>query len=116
MADYTVEKIESGIATLRYSDGSWAEVVLSSDMTEEDVDDLALQFATKTATYPSFLSAGDSRTAKAKAVPVDDRAEYIIKREAAYGPCTSQLEYITENGLDKWQEKVAQIKTDNPKS
>ena len=77
MADYTVEKIESGIATLRYSDGSWAEVVLSSDMTEEDVDDLALQFATKTGTKPSFLSAGDSRTAKAKAVPVDDRAEYI---------------------------------------
>ena len=27
----------------------------------------------------------------------------------------SQIEYITENGLDAWQTKVAQIKADNPK-
>ena len=43
MTQYTVEKIKDGIATLRYVDNSWAEVVLSSDMTQEDLDDKAWQ-------------------------------------------------------------------------
>ena len=32
---YTIESIEDGVATLRYGDGSWAEIILTSDMTEE---------------------------------------------------------------------------------
>ena len=58
MADYTVEKIDNGIATLRYADNSWADVLLSSDMTAETLDDLALQFAVFGAAATAGISPG----------------------------------------------------------
>jgi hypothetical protein len=116
MANYTVEKIENGVALLRYEDNSWSEIVLSSNMTEADLDDLALQFAPKTGAKPSFLSVGDTRTAADKdKVDEDSRPQYVLDRISAYGEPTVQLEYITEKGLDKWQEHVATIKSANPK-
>jgi len=117
MADYTVEKIDNGIATLRYADNSWAEVLLSSDMTAETLDELAFGFAPKAGAKPSFLSVGDARKAAVKPVEeaVDDRPDWLKARTAAYGAYEAQIEYITENGLDKWQENVAKIKSDNPK-
>ena len=116
MTNYNIEKVENGIATLRYADNSWAEIVLASDMTEADLDDLALQFAPKTGAKPSFLSVGDDRTAAAKPEATDDRPDWLIARTGAYGTLDEQIEYITENGLDKWQEHVAKIKSDNPKT
>ncbi len=115
MADYTVEKIDDGIATLRYADNSWAEIILSSDMTAETLDDLALQYAPKTGAKPSFLSVGETRTAAAKPEATDDRPDWLKARTGAYGTLEAQIEYITENGLDKWQENVAEIKKANPK-
>ena len=116
MAKYTVEKIENGVALLRYEDNSWSEIVLSSNMTEADLDDVALQFAPKTGAKPSFLSVGDARTAAAKnEVDGDDRPQYVLDRINAYGDAFVQLEYITEKGLDKWQEHVTAIKAANPK-
>ena len=58
MTKYTVEKIENGIATLRYADNSWAEIVLASDMTQEDLDDKAWDFRPKVGVAPSFVSVG----------------------------------------------------------
>lgn len=121
MTQYNIEKIEGGIATLRYADNSWAEIVLASDMTQEDLDDLALQYAPKTGVVPSFATVGFTSTASAKPEPiaeepVDDRPAWLIAREAAYGTLESQLEYITENGLEAWQTKVAGIKAANPKT
>ncbi len=120
MTNYNIEKIEDGVATLRYPDNSWAKVVLASDMAEADLDDLALQFAPKTGAKPSFISVGDNRTAAAKPEPeveevVDTRPAWLVARLTAYGASEAQVEFITENGLDAWQAKVAQIKTDNPK-
>ena len=40
---------------------------------------------------------------------------YADKRLKEYGTIAEQIEYITENGLEAWQSKVAQIKIDNPK-
>ena len=40
---------------------------------------------------------------------------YADKRLKEYGTIAKQIEYITENGLEAWQSKVAQIKIDNPK-
>ena len=40
---------------------------------------------------------------------------YDQARFDAYGPTADQLEYITENGLEAWQTKVAEIKTKYPK-
>jgi len=117
MTNYNIEKVEDGIATLRYADNSWTEIVLASDMTEADLDDLALQFAPKTGAKPSFLSVGDTRTATAKPVEevTDNRPNWLKARQNAYGAIEAQLEYITENGLEAWQTHVAQIKADNPK-
>lgn len=122
---YNIDSIENGIAKVSYSDGSWAEIVLASDMTAEQVDDLAYQYAPKSGTAPSFLTTG-ARTAAAMPVEqvdappledawVDPRPQYVQDRAAAYGSLEEQIEYITENGLTAWQTKVAQIKADNPK-
>lgn len=120
MTQYTVEKIENGIATLRYADNSWAEIVLSSDMTQADLDDQAWQFRPKTGVAPSFLAEGSTSTASQKPEPItdDDDGEelpqYIQDRVAAYGDLAAQIEYITENGLEAWQTHVAAIKAKYP--
>jgi len=124
MTQYNIEKIENGIATLRYADNSWANLVLSADMTQEDLDDLALQFAPKVGVAPSFATVGFTSTASAKPELiqpeleeyVDDRPAWLIARQDAYGSLASQVEYITENGLEAWQAHVAEIKAANPKS
>ncbi len=122
MTAYNIEKIENGIATVRYPDDSWAELVLAADMTEADLDDLAHQFAPKQGVAPSFAKVGFKSTASAKPSPVvseevvDERPEWLKARQEAYGSFDSQIEYITENGLEAWQTHVAKIKADNPKS
>ena len=66
---------------------------------------------------------------KDKAKPTDDQlkavesdadkleknAKAIDNRRAEYGTVEQQLEYITENGLTKWQENVTAIKKKYPK-
>jgi len=44
-----------------------------------------------------------------------DFDDYKEARLAEYGSALEQLEYITENSLKAWKEKVATIKTNNPK-
>ena len=39
----------------------------------------------------------------------------VAKREGEYGLPAQQLEFITENGLEAWQTKVAEIKAKYPK-
>lgn len=120
---YTVDKIDNGIATVTFSDGSWAEVVLTADMTEQDFDDLVFQFAPKTGVAPAFIQAGQSRTAQVapeEVIPEEEQPvvepQWLQDRRDAYGSTSSQLEYITENGLEAWQAHVAEIKAANPKS
>ena len=40
---------------------------------------------------------------------------YADKRVKEYGSVIDQIEFITENGLDAWQNKVAEIKAKYPK-
>lgn len=40
---------------------------------------------------------------------------YKISRQISYGSIESQIEYITENGIEAWQEKVTEIKSRYPK-
>ena len=42
-------------------------------------------------------------------------SKYKKLRNKAYGNPASQIEFITENGLEAWQEKVAEIKKKYPK-
>lgn len=121
---YTITDIENGIAKIQWSDGSWTFIEMNSDMTEADFDDEVFRSIPpqlKTGSSPSFVSEGATRTAAEKTVaapdvPTDDRPDWQIARQAAYGDPADQLEYITENGLAAWQAKVAQIKADNPKT
>lgn len=118
---YTVDKIDNGIATVTFADGSWAEVVLTADMTEQDFDDLVFQFAPKTGVAPAFIQVGQSRTAQVKVEEVTPEEEAVVEpqwlqdRREAYGSSATQLEYITENGLEAWQTHVAEIKAMFPK-
>ena len=116
---YTIPEINNGVAKVQFSDGSWTFVELTSDMTEADLDDLVHRITPpqlKTGTAPSFLSAGATRTAAEKPqVSSDTRPEWKKNRQSAYGLLDEQIEFITENGLEAWQTKVAQIKADNPK-
>ena len=118
MSDYVIEKIENGIATIRYPDQSWAEVVLTADMTEADLDQQAWNFRPKTGETPAFVSVGATRTAAEKPQEVVEEPvvpEWLQNREDAYGNVSAQIEYITENGLEAWQAHVAEIKAMYPK-
>ena len=120
---YDITDITDGVATIQYSDGSITYIQLWSDMTEADLDHLAYQNSPmnlRTGTSkPSFLPDGPStRTAAVQenTVIIEEKEPWLVNRESAYGTMAQQIEYITENGLEAWQTKVAQIKADNPKT
>ncbi len=117
---YTVAEINNNVAKIQFSDGTWTFVELRSDMTEAEMDDyVAMLIPPHLKTgggTPSFLSAGAERTAiKIEYEDPEPNPAWLDARIEAYGTTNSQLEYITENGLEAWQAHVAQIKTDNPK-
>ena len=47
--------------------------------------------------------------------PEEPELTWSDKRLEAYGYWTEQLEFITENGLEAWQARVAEIKAGYPK-
>ena len=119
--EYTIPEISDGVAKVQFTDGTWTFVQLASDMTEADLDDIVHRITPPhllSGTTPSFLSAGTTRTAAEKPIEddVDPRPQWLRDRQDAYGSLESQIEFITENGLDAWVAKVAQIKADNPKT
>jgi hypothetical protein len=119
MSDYTIEKIENGVATIRYPDQSWAEIVLTADMTEEQLDQEAWNFKPKVGLAPAFVTAGSTRTASPLPAAIVEEEpvlpEWLQNRNDAYGDVSAQIEYITENGLEAWQAHVAEIKAQYPK-
>lgn len=52
---------------------------------------------------------------EAAANTAEANAQVVANRKAAYGSLEQQIEYITENGVEAWQTKVAEIKANNPK-
>lgn len=119
--NYDIPEINNGVAKIQFSDGSWTFVELTADMTGADLDDFVYRITPphlKTGEAPSFLQAGTTRTAAEKPIEeaADPRPQWLQNRQAAYGSLEMQVEYITENGLEAWQTKVAQIKADNPKT
>ena len=50
-----------------------------------------------------------------EAQTMSDNAIAVSNRKSEYGSVESQIEFITENGLDAWQTKVQEIKTKYPK-
>ena len=50
-----------------------------------------------------------------EAQTITDNAIAVSNRMSEYGSVESQIEFITENGLDAWKTKVDEIKTKYPK-
>lgn len=124
---YTIAEVTNGVAKIEWPDGTYSFAKLTADMTEADLDDLVYHSAPgylMTGETPSFVSAGLTRTAALKPSEVvisevdggDETPAWLEARMSAYGSIPSQIEYITENGIEAWQAKVAQIKADNPKT
>lgn len=122
--NYTITSIDNGVAEITFDNGTSIHVALEDDWSEERLDDFVYRIAppdVRGGSAPSFLSQGQSRIASEMPLPVpteiiDSRPDWLIAREQAYGNFSEQIEFITENGLEAWQAKVAQIKADNPKT
>ena len=52
---------------------------------------------------------------ESEAQDMSDNAEAVSNRMSEYGSVESQIEFITENGLDAWKTKVDEIKAKYPK-
>ena len=52
---------------------------------------------------------------EAQATIYENNQQVIANRKKSYGTIEQQIEFITENGVSAWQEKVNQIKLENPK-
>ena len=50
-----------------------------------------------------------------EAQDISDNAQAVFNRKSEYGSVDSQIEFITENGLDAWKTKVDEIKGKYPK-
>lgn len=118
MSQYTVEAINNNVATIKFSNNYCTFIELESSWSEAELDNIVAQHIPgdlkSGSGVPSFLSVGDVRTAALIALP--EIPTWMENRLEAYGNVASQIEYITENGLDAWQAHVAKIKADNPKT
>tara|TARA_R110000796_G_scaffold2895_1_gene11198 strand:- start:788 stop:1183 length:396 start_codon:yes stop_codon:yes gene_type:complete len=128
---YTIRKIENGVATVDFEGGSWAMVNMDATDTEVDFALKVSAYAPKVSSTPDWAipESTEDGVSKAREVlttdvtgsPITDTIEdfdvpeWLDDRMAAYGTTSSQIEFITENGLAAWQEEVAAIKKTNPK-
>jgi hypothetical protein len=126
---YKIEKLIDGFASVRFEDGSWAQILLHKNMTENELDEIVGQFAPKKGEAPDFIFEGQVRQVKKIAEFVDasvamtkpteaekSAPDWVKKRLMAYGQVQNQIEFIVENGLDAWVEHVKEIKARFPKN
>ena len=83
--------------------------VLSSEM-DEEVRPPVTNGEIPVEAMPEFVNGKWKRTW------LWEKAGYSLLREQEYGETRDQIEFITENGLEAWQTKVAEIKAKYPKS
>lgn len=120
---YTVTEVNDGIARVEYEDGSYALIGLVAGMTQDQFESEVNGFAPKNYVQSeselSFISVNQEVTFDESVyadIPADPNPQWLDDRIAAYGTTASQLEYITENGIEAWQAHVATIKANNPKT
>ena len=122
---FSIREIKNGVATVDFDDGAWAEVPMNSGDTVETFASNVAGYATKTFVAPDWaVPEAPLDAAKVErvlpeigvGVPVLEKSnpEWLTNRISAYGSMESQIEFITENGLEAWQKEVADIKLANP--
>ena len=98
----------NGVASIDF----YSDVILRDDMVDgisnPYIKEWNLEIAEPTSTQlASYETAGNT---------VETNNTVIATRKAAYGSWNKQLEEIYDNGIDSWKARIAQVKTDNPKS
>ena len=60
----------------------------------------------------------DTQIASYETAATNEEANNVVisTRKTAYGSWETQLEEIYDDGIDSWKTRIAQVKTDNPKS
>lgn len=124
--DYEIKNLVAGNARVEFSDGAWADVPMLDTDTEATFEQRVASYATKTVgNPPAWANVGDKGTVTpatlASAVGVydgvaDTDPDWLAGRKLEYGPVDSQIEYITENGIEAWQTEVARIKAKYPQT
>jgi hypothetical protein len=94
----------NGVASVDFS----SDVMLQDDGSGVYIKEWNLDIAQPTDTQ---LASYETAATTAEANNV-----VIATRKAAYGSWESQLEEIYDDGIDSWKTRIAQVKTDNPKS
>jgi len=99
------------------SDGKKVEVW---NLVPKEVEELSSREITKVAPNPPEGHSISSGTPEL--VGEEWKQTWVYKQESGidarvmlYGPLVDQIEFITENGLEAWQSKVADIKAKYPK-
>lgn len=125
--DYEIKALVSGSARVEFADGAWADVPILNGDTKSQFEIRVATYATKTTDNPpEWANVGDTGTVTqptlASSVGVYDDSnapvepDWLKGRKDEYGSLDSQIEYITENGLDAWQTEVARIKAKYPQT
>ena len=120
--DYTITELSEGKAVVTFADGAWAEIPVLTADTKEVFEERVQGYATKLPqSSPAWIAASQTgsvtQVAFADIAPEavsDKNPAWLKSRVAAYGDPVSQIEFITENGLDAWQTEVARIKALHP--
>ena len=129
--DYTITELTGGNAVVTFADDSWANVPVLGTDTKEVFEKRLRVFAPKTGvSNPAWIAANQTGSVVQQNYVTppevdlsdhenavrDDLPAWMQSRIDEYGDPTSQLEYITENGLEAWQAEVAKIKAKHPSS
>jgi hypothetical protein len=94
----------NGVANINFR----SDVMLQDDGAGAYIKEWNLDIAEPTDTQiASYETAGNT---------VEANNVVIATRKAAYGSWETQLEEIYDDGIDSWKTRIAQVKTDNPKS
>tara|TARA_R110000822_G_scaffold76069_1_gene182911 strand:- start:1553 stop:1957 length:405 start_codon:yes stop_codon:yes gene_type:complete len=124
------EVTENDVAVIDFEDGSWAEVPMFEFDTNVDFDQRVAQFAPNAIGKigngrPSWLTEQDidkNQKGRERLVysihegPAQHWPQWYKDRVGAYGDPQTQIEFITEQGLEAWQEEVEMIKQSIPKT
>ena len=121
--EYTIREIKDGVAVIDYAGGSWAQIAMTAEMTQEEFDAQVIAFGPKQSMAPAWATSG-TFTATAveeteEEVVVEEAVEevpaWLASRQEAYGSTANQIEFITEHGLEAWRTHVEAVKALFPK-
>tara|TARA_R110002012_G_scaffold298618_1_gene497155 strand:- start:3487 stop:3921 length:435 start_codon:yes stop_codon:yes gene_type:complete len=124
------EVTDRDMAVVDFEDGSWAEVPMYAQDSNVDFDQRVADYAPdapgkRGQGRPSWLTEQDldkNQKGQERVVyspyegPAQDYPQWYKDRLGAYGDVSAQIEFITEQGLEAWQEEVEMIKHSIPKT